>query len=260
MDADTIARLEAINQRFYASRAEEFSEARRSPWPGWRRLLPHLPARRPLRVLDAGCGNGRFALFLERHCRVPIEYLGIDASFQLVSEARARLAALAAARVEQGDLTAAGPSLALGEEDFELVAVFGVLHHVPGRERRRALLLRLGERLAAGGLLAVSTWQFARLERFRRRIIPWLNAESVAGVAVDPAQLEPDDHLLAWGASGGGGGCRYCHFTSDEEMGEHAAALGLELVCDYCDDGATRELNHYWLFRPTSSALRRASS
>ncbi len=44
MDLDTRRALEAINRRFYDSAAEEFSDTRSHPWPGWERLLPQLAA------------------------------------------------------------------------------------------------------------------------------------------------------------------------------------------------------------------------
>jgi SAM-dependent methyltransferase len=62
MDTETINRLNAINRAFYATVADDFDQTRGTAWPGWQRLLPYLST--PLSVLDIGCGNARFALFL----------------------------------------------------------------------------------------------------------------------------------------------------------------------------------------------------
>ena len=62
MDTETINRLNAINHAFYATVADDFDQTRGTAWPGWKRLLPYLTT--PLSVLDVGCGNARFALFL----------------------------------------------------------------------------------------------------------------------------------------------------------------------------------------------------
>ncbi len=42
MDLPTRRALDAINRRFYAAAAQEFSETRSHPWPGWERVLGHL--------------------------------------------------------------------------------------------------------------------------------------------------------------------------------------------------------------------------
>jgi SAM-dependent methyltransferase len=95
MNRATIVALNRINLKFYRRQAAEFSRTRARPWPGWRRLEPILsrrwPRRRPLAVLDAGCGNAIFARFLEDRLRRPFSYLGIDASPELVQEARRSL-------------------------------------------------------------------------------------------------------------------------------------------------------------------------
>ena len=68
MDPATANALRALNRRFYEERAREFSDSRNAPWPGWLRLAPHLrelaEGGRAISLLDAGCGNGRFAHFL----------------------------------------------------------------------------------------------------------------------------------------------------------------------------------------------------
>ena len=73
--------------------------------------------------------------------------------------ARARAAAARAS--SQADFVASPPDVALPAGRFELVALFGVLHAIPGRARRRALLAAAAARTAPGGLLALSRWRFA---------------------------------------------------------------------------------------------------
>ena len=51
MDPDTRHALDAVNRRFYAAAADEFSDTRAAPWPGWERVLRQVPPRpAPLRV------------------------------------------------------------------------------------------------------------------------------------------------------------------------------------------------------------------
>ena len=147
MDEKTIRALNAINRSFYRDAAAEFSATRRDPWPGWQRLPPlieeHLPGR-DLHVLDVGCGNGRFAAFLagalpER--RAPsLRYCGIDASAPLLAAVRARQLPFAEVETRLADVVETPIEEPLGARRFSLIAVFGVLHHVPGERRRRRLL------------------------------------------------------------------------------------------------------------------------
>src|SRR5437773_46351 len=66
VDQVTIQRLNEINRAFYNRVAQDFDETRQQAWPGWDTLLSYLnaPLNAPLSVLDVGCGNGRFGLFL----------------------------------------------------------------------------------------------------------------------------------------------------------------------------------------------------
>ena len=67
MKPETVHALHAVDRRFYTERAEEFSGTRERPWKGWTGMLARIEPLLPEepRVLDIGCGNGRFARFLE---------------------------------------------------------------------------------------------------------------------------------------------------------------------------------------------------
>jgi len=233
---ETAEALCAVNRRFYQERATEFSRSRERPWSGWSEILerarPYLP-QRP-RVLDVGCGNGRFARFLEERLGTAFDYCGVDESPLALAEARRRLLHR---EFLEGDFLEALP-----EGRFDLVALFGVLHHVPGRENRTSLLTRLRARLAPGGLLTFSVWRFDRSPRLRKKIVPWEEFRARTGLEIDLSDLEPGDHILTWG--GAPPAYRYCHALSDEEEAGIASVLSLDLVARF-DGGA--EPNDYWI-------------
>ncbi len=239
MKKHTVEALLAVNRRFYRERAAEFSRSRERPWSGWGEILSRAGALLPEhpRVLDVGCGNGRFARFLAERLGRTFDYCGIDESPLGLAEARRRLPGLVF--VERDFLQEPLP-----EGEFDLVALFGVLHHVPGRENRLRLLMRLSALLAQGGLLAFSLWRFDRYERFQEKIVPWDEFSSRSGVEVERADLEPGDHVLTWG--GDRPAYRFCHAMSDDEERELVAALPLDLVVKF-DAGA--EPNGYYVFR-----------
>jgi SAM-dependent methyltransferase len=239
MDEETTRALNELNLAFYRERAEEFSRTREHPWPGWERLLPLLPAE-PLRVLDIGCGNGRFGRFLETR-RPGGRYVGVDASEPLLEKARDHLPVSLDASLHRADFVSEAPDAALPPGPFSLVVLFGVLHGVPGASRRRALVAAAAQRLARGGILALAAWRFAELEDLRRRIVPWSGRSSI-----DTAQLEPGDHLLAWG---GIEALRYAHALDEHELAALTGGLGLIDVASFVDDGRGRERNRYAILR-----------
>jgi tRNA (uracil-5-)-methyltransferase TRM9 len=230
MNDATVKRLNQINREFYQITAASFDETRSEPWPGWDMLLPYL--KTPLSVLDVGCGNGRFGLFLAKKLESPPKYHGIDNNPTLLERARAALCHLDA-RLETRDVITDPPD----EGAYDLVAVFGVLHHVPGREQRCAFVQTLAQRVAPGGLLALAAWCFYEYERFRTRIVPW----------PEDLDIEPHDYLLDWRR--GERALRYCHYVDETEHADLIAASGLTAIKTYRADGRTNDINRYSLLR-----------
>ncbi|MDH3211000.1 MAG: class I SAM-dependent methyltransferase [Myxococcales bacterium] len=248
LDAKTVRLLNAINRSFYREQAAEFSATRESPWPGWTPLLELVGEHvreAPLDVLDVGCGNGRFAAFLAER-GAAFTCFGIDASAPLLEHARARGLPPGTATWRLGDFLEGPLEAHLPAQRFDLVVLFGVLHHVPGRQRRLALLRALGRRLRPGGLLALTAWQFEAFRRFRDRLLSWEAYNRSATEPIDPAQLERGDHLLPWRR---GRGLRFCHFADDAEMEGLLGEAALEAVERYRADGRSGDLNRYFVVR-----------
>jgi SAM-dependent methyltransferase len=217
-------------------------------------------------VLDIGCGNARLAAFLHAALRAPdvasgerprpLAYLGIDANEALLTAARARLSPEVAAEVrlrQQDFLAPPSPGAALPKGPFDFVAVFGVLHHVPGHDWRTALLRAAANRLADGGVLALAAWQFADRPRFARREVDWTALPPVLGTKLDPAALEPGDRLLRFGTDPALPP-RYCHQVADAELDALPRTLGLECLDDFRADGAEGDLNRYLVLRSSGES------
>lgn len=245
MDDTTARQLADINAAFYARRAADFSATREGPWPGWRRLHELLDSEglpTAARVLDVGCGNGRLGRFLAE-ARPSLRYTGLDRCRELVAIARAAGGLGAEPEFLEADLVGDDPATTLGARHFDLIACFGLLHHVPGRARRQALLATLLAHLAPGGMLAVTCWRLVSFARFRDKIAPWHEAQP----PVDSTRLEAGDHLLPFGD---GDGLRYVHFADEDETAELLDELRVERVASWRADGQSDELNQYFLVRP----------
>lgn len=251
MNAETIRKLNAINRRFYDERADEFDQTRERAWRGWDELFDRYGSRiaRSPRVLDVGCGNGRFARFLRQRRDEPFDYCGVDASPLGIEHARRRIGALPGVRLFQHDFVVEPEPVppALESERFDLVVVFGVLHHVPGREHRQHFLSSLARFLVPGGMLAYTVWRFDRFERFTRKLVPWDDyVRSAPGI--DRDELEPGDYIMTWGASEPA--YRYCHAMSDEEAKTLESALPLTPLPSFLGDD---ELNAYYVLAASAN-------
>jgi SAM-dependent methyltransferase len=233
--------LRALNRRFYQERAAEFSRTRERPWSGWSEILSHareLLPERP-RVLDVGCGNGRFGRFLEGSLGRPFDYVGVDESPLALAAARRRLSREAV--LLEHDVLESNLPEAVSARRFDWVALFGVLHHVPGRENRRHLLQRLSALVAPGGLLTFSVWLCDRVPEIAGKIVPWERT----GIPVDAKDLEPGDRILTWGGADSPA-LRFCHWMSEEEEAEIQSSFPLELFLRF--DSAD-EPNRYFVYR-----------
>jgi len=244
MKRETVLALNRLNQAFYAAVAPEFSETRRHAWPGFARVLELAPLRADARVLDVGAGDGRFAAFLAADAReTQLQYLGLDASERLLSTARARALGLAY-RFELADFV--GCDDALPDAEFDLVVLFGVLHHVPSFVLRARLIEQLAQRTAAGGSFALTFWRLDRDPRFARRVRSFASYNANAAEPIVESDLEPGDTLLAWGAHERA--LRYCHFPDARETETLIAAAGLPVRARFSADGRGGALNDYVVF------------
>ena len=272
MKASTVAALNRINRRFYDRYSDPFSATRSRPWSGWNRAIAPFLAQNPLgsptgaapAILDVGCGNGRFAVFLNSTSEGPYWYLGLDDSVEMLELARQRLRSMGSLEVhfERHDVSGTEGDLDLGGRQFDLVVVVGVMHHIPGFRHRRDLLESLAGSLAQGGTMILSFWQFGKEERFRRRVLNWSDFNAASSEMVDEGNLERGDYLLAWGNNEGVeskgedslGPCRYCHYADADEIARLTGALELRTVDRFAADGRTGDLNLYMVLRADSGA------
>lgn len=227
---DEIAkRLLGLNQVFYARFAAPFADSRSSPQPGFYRLLKYLPISCD-RVLDVGCGNGRFGWFLKSE-DLSFDYTGIDFTSELLLLAKEQVQG----NFYQRDISQSGFLEGIGK--FDLIVCLATMQHIPGRSERIDLLREMKLHLAKNGRIFLANWQFLDSHRQRRKICDW------ADVNLSEADVEPGDYLLSWHRDGSG--FRYVCAIDAKETARLAKAAGMREAIHFRSDGREGYLNLY---------------
>lgn len=243
MDEATIHKLNAINREFYRVTADEFDQTRGQAWAGWEvvwsQIETHIPSEVFL-VLDVGCGNGRFGVFLHEKLKrtghaLSLQYHGMDNNPRLLEHARQSLNKLpnATFTLEQRDIVENPPDTGA----YDLVALFGVMHHIPGAAQRLDFIRTLAGRVKPKGWLVFACWRFYEYARFQERIVPW----------PEDLEVEAGDYLLDWRR--GEVALRYCHYVDDTEHTALIEVSGLRGIATFRADGQGGKTNQYSVLR-----------
>lgn len=146
-------------KNIYDAIAGDFSDTRGKWWQGFGSFNQYVKAGNS--VLDLGCGNGRMAdIFVDSD----IQYRGIDNSQELIKIATERFAGSSWAQFAVGD------ALSINyENEFDLVLLIAVLHHIPTRELRLKVLKNIYSALKPGGRLVISNWNLWQVIGGRKR-------------------------------------------------------------------------------------------
>jgi tRNA (uracil-5-)-methyltransferase TRM9 len=233
MDSPTVERLLALNREFYDRFGESFSATRQRLQPGVMRILGSLKGDE--RILDLGCGNGELARALARRGHRG-SYLGLDFSLPLLRAAGARVEGVNATFL-QGDLTYPVWSKAFNRTTFNLILAFAVLHHIPGKDLRLAILRSTRDMLESDGCFVHSNWQFLNSARLKARIQPW------SKIGLSDTDVDEGDYLLDWRRAGEG--LRYVHHFSEMELRELAGQARYSLRDSFFSDGEGARLGLY---------------
>jgi len=234
VDVETVNQLIALNREFYSQFSVDFSDTRSSERFNIEPFRKYLA--NDIRLLDAGCGNGRLAGTLER-AGFALDYVGVDGSAELISFARKKSATLRNVRARFRVVDLATPRWSETVRDappFDVIVSLAVLHHIPGFELRANVLREIRALLEPRGIFVMSNWRFLNNARLRKKIVDWRE------LMIDNRRLEPGDYLLDW--KRGGAGYRYVHLVDENEVKELASASGLQVAEQFHADN---DLNLY---------------
>lgn len=236
MKPSTVHQLNTINTHFYEIVGQSFDETRQQPWEGWQHVVEIVKTQytdqSAVSILDVGCGNGRFGEYIQSQLTThTISYVGIDSNQFLLDQAQTKLPT---AHFYHKDIIE--EDIKLDMHSFDVIVLFGVLHHVPSQEIRKKLLLQLTKVLNPDGLCVATAWQFDTQRNLFER------SKEIAST-IDIKELEEGDYLLDWRRDTNA--VRYCHLYSEQELTELFDSVHLTKVLSYLADGKNHKSNLY---------------
>ncbi len=214
MDTQTIRHLNRYNQEFYSRYGRSFARQREYFWPSWYVFIESsrlIGEHEKIRVLDVGCGSGRFAMFWSEVVSAEFEYTGVDISDEMLAEAK-RLKEGVSFPVELMQLDVVEAILGdtfVVPNNPHLITLFGVLHHIPDAELRKKLLQNLVDALPVGGELWFTIWNPKRVGARHPQ-----TREVLA---------ENGDEIVGW--QGDSEAERYVHWISENEENNIISSL-----------------------------------
>jgi ubiquinone/menaquinone biosynthesis C-methylase UbiE len=178
----------------YNTMAGQFSRVRGEIWEEMRFLFnDYLKPKE--KILDVGCGNGRFYELLKDK---GIEYFGVDISEKLIEIAKSKYNGV---DFRVGDAL----KLPFADDFFDKVYAIALLHHIPSKEFRLKVLRETKRVLKNKGLLILTVWNLWQKRKTRELIFKY-GASKILGKspkqsfqdATGQAKLDFKDILMKW--------------------------------------------------------------
>jgi len=229
MNKEISNKLVSLNKTFYGKFADPFANSRGNPQPGFQRLINELP-NSIRNVLDIGCGNGRFGLFLMNHVD-DFDYVGIDFTTKFIDKAGNKING----RFFQKDISR--PGFLEDLESFDVIVCLATMQHIPGKQNRKRLLQEMCSHLSEEGVIFLTNWQFLDSPRQRRKLRDW------SLIGIEKSDVEANDYLLSWQREGFG--LRYVCLIDIEETDIMASKANLKIKNQFYSDGKEGNLNLY---------------
>jgi tRNA (uracil-5-)-methyltransferase TRM9 len=189
--------------------AKDFSRTRGVPWPEFRFLFSNYLTKKD-RVLDLGCGNGRYYPFFKKR---NVDYFGVDNCRELIEIAKERYSE-ADFKIEDA------LNLSFPDDFFDKVYSIALLHQIPSEELRLQFLKEIKRVLNIRGYVVLTVWKFHRFEElislFKYTILK----------LIGKSDLDWKDVFIPWGKRIQ----RYYHYFSARELKNLVKRAGFKIL------------------------------
>ena len=148
-------------ESFYNSEAKKYAETRKKFWHEEKAILdaitPLFDNNDKVRVLEFGCGSGRFATLLNQQFPDKFDYVWIDLSDELLSYASTANPNLT---FFQWDITKLIKNFE--QESFDLIVWTSSFQHIPTNKERSFLMKNFYRLLDYDGMLLMTNWSLSK--------------------------------------------------------------------------------------------------
>ncbi len=183
----------------------DFSRTRGFPWPELKFLFDKYILKGD-KVLDLGCGNGRFYSFFKR-----AEYFGIDSSRNLIKIAKKKYP-------KANFLLADALNLPFPDNYFDKVFSIAVFHHIPSKHFRIRFLKEARRVLKRNGIFVLTVWKIRYSFLFM--------IKNIFLKIFKKSKLDIGDIFIPWGQERK----RYYHLFSKKELSNLIKEAGLKII------------------------------
>lgn len=188
--------------------SEDFSSTRERIWEEISFLFD---IKKEEKVLDLGCGNGRYYQLLRY-----ADYTGIDNSEKLINIAKQKYPE-ANFKVEDA------LNLSFEDNTFDKIYSIAVLHRIPSKEFRLQFLKESRRVLKRGGRLIITVWSLP-IKRYKKKNIFLLFKYTFLKI-IGISKLDFKDVLEPWGNKA----FKYYHWFSERELRRLVKKAGFKI-------------------------------
>ncbi|NJS41101.1 class I SAM-dependent methyltransferase [Candidatus Gracilibacteria bacterium] len=193
---------------------------------------------RNLRVLDLGCGNGRFLHWLVKNF-AEVEYVGVDFSDYLLGVAKKNDQKRIGTFIKS-DLFMDEWIFLNSLVDFDLIVSFGLVHHIPSKELVETFFGNLNKLIRNQKTLGIFTiWNYHKLARLEKKILRQEDLPKKFQV-----NLGKNENILIWDKEEYSTRFSRC-FSKEEILGY--LGHGFQVLDFYMDDDRNQRRNSYFV-------------
>ena len=198
----------------YNTISKHFSETRQGLPKEYHSLAEYV--KNGDKVLDIGCGNGRFLYALQNK---KAEYYGIDSSEEMIERAREKFPDAEFLRADALDLP-------FENNSFDKIISMAVLHHIPSNDLRSDFMREAYRVLKKDGFLILTVWNLWNHKKPLALLLKYFALKIISR-----SKLDFKDVYYPWKDQEGNiTADRYVHCFTASELKNLAESAGFKII------------------------------